>query len=230
MPDSILLEKRDDGVAVITNDDEPLNRLTLAFVEEVWEAVDDVASDDSIRALVVTAEGTANFSVGMDLKQLADGIAAAGSVDAFFDRRLELIARIETMGKPSVATLFGNSLGGGLELALGCTFRLAASDGARIGLPELDLGSTPAWGGSARLARTVGRQHRAGHDPALEDGLRSRGAGHRPGGPGLAARGARRTAPSISRSSSRARPDLRSGGCSTPSTAARSAPSTTCWP
>ena len=58
-----------------------------------------------------------------------------------------------------MATLFGHCLGAGIELPLGCTFRLAAADGASIGLPELHLGATPAWGGSARLAKTVGRQH-----------------------------------------------------------------------
>ena len=72
------------------------------------------------------------------------------------------------MGKPSVATLFGYCLGAGLELPLGCTFRLAASDGAQIGLPELELGTTPAWRGSARLARCVGREH------ALDKILRSK--------------------------------------------------------
>ena len=63
------------------------------------------------------------------------------------------------MGKPSVATLFGYCLGGGLELLLGCTYRLAAAKGAQIGLPETDLGSVPAWGGSARLAKCVGRNN-----------------------------------------------------------------------
>ena len=63
------------------------------------------------------------------------------------------------MGKPSVVTLFGYCLGGGLELPLGCTFRLAAEQGAQIGLPEMDLGTAPAWGGSARLAKCVGRNH-----------------------------------------------------------------------
>jgi enoyl-CoA hydratase/carnithine racemase len=59
----------------------------------------------------------------------------------------------------AVATMFGYCLGGGLELPLACHFRLAASEGARIGLPELDLGTVPAWGGTARLTRTVGRAH-----------------------------------------------------------------------
>ena len=63
------------------------------------------------------------------------------------------------MGKPSVVTLYGYCLGGGLEIPLGCHFRLAAETGAQIGLPEMDLGAVPAWGGSARLVRCVGRDH-----------------------------------------------------------------------
>ncbi|MCH2100092.1 MAG: enoyl-CoA hydratase-related protein, partial [Pseudomonadales bacterium] len=90
-------------------------------------------------------------------KQLPEGIARAGSPDAVFDQRLRLIDTIEHMGKPSVVTLYGYCLGGGLELPLGCHFRLAAEEGAQIGLPEMDLGAVPAWGGSARLPRTVGR-------------------------------------------------------------------------
>ena len=159
MADPLILTKRDDGVAIVSTNDDPLNRMTLEYVDMFGEVVDDIAADDSIRAFVVTAEGTTNFSVGMNLKQLPEGMKRADSVDAFFDQRLDLISRIETMGKPSVATLFGHCLGGGIELPLGCTFRLAAEEGANIGLPEMDLGSTPAWGGSARLAKTVGRQH-----------------------------------------------------------------------
>jgi enoyl-CoA hydratase len=94
----------------------------------------------------------------MNLKELGGAMGERG-VDAFFDQRVNLISRIETMGKPSVATLFGYCLGGGVELPLGCTFRLAAAEGASIGLPEMDLGTTPAWGGSARLAKCVGRNH-----------------------------------------------------------------------
>ncbi len=164
----LLYDKRDDGVAVVSTNDDPLNRMTLEYVDMLRDVVEDIAGDDSIRSFVITAEGTTNFSVGMNLKQLPAGIAAAGGVDEFFDRRLELIARIEQMGKPSVATLFGYCLGAGLELPLGCTFRLAAADGAQIGLPEMDLGSTPAWGGSARLAKRVGR------GPALDMILRAK--------------------------------------------------------
>ena len=153
----LLVNKRDDGVAVVSTNDDPLNRMTLAYIDQLEEVVEDIANDDAIRAFVITAEGTTNFSVGMNLKELGSGMEERGGIDAFFDQRLRLISRIETMGKPSVATLFGYCLGGGLELPLGCTFRLAASEGAQIGLPEMDLGATPAWGGSARLAKCVGR-------------------------------------------------------------------------
>jgi enoyl-CoA hydratase len=155
----LLYERRDDGVAVLSINDDPLNRMSSAVVERFEEVLDLIEQDEGVRAFVVTAEGTANFSVGMDLKELHTGISDAGGVDPFFDRRLRLVRRIETMDTPSVATLFGHCLGGGLELPLGCTFRLAADQGARIGLPELHLGSVPAWGGSARLARCVGRNH-----------------------------------------------------------------------
>ena len=133
--------------------------MTLEYVDLLEQVIEDIAHDDSIRALVITARGTTNFSVGMNLKQLGSGVEARGGIDPFFDQRLNLISRIEKMGKPSIATLFGHCLGGGLELPLGCTFRLAADEGAKIGLPEMDLGTTPAWGGSARLAKCVGRNH-----------------------------------------------------------------------
>ena len=154
----LLVTKRNDGVAIISTNDDPLNRMSIAYIDLLDEVIDDIAADDTIRAFVITAEGTTNFSVGMNLKELGGAMGERG-VDAFFDQRMNLITRIETMGKPSVATLFGYCLGGGLELPLGCTFRLAAAEGAQIGLPEMDLGTTPAWGGSARLAKCVGRNH-----------------------------------------------------------------------
>ncbi len=154
----LLVTKRDDGVAVISTNDDPLNRMSVAYVDLLDDVIDDIAADDTVRAFVITAEGTTNFSVGMNLKELGGAMSDRG-IDAFFDQRLRLISRIETMGKPSVATLFGYCLGGGLEVPLGCTFRLAAAEGAQIGLPEMDLGTTPAWGGSARLAKCVGRNH-----------------------------------------------------------------------
>jgi enoyl-CoA hydratase len=95
----------------------------------------------------------------MDLKQLPKGIQRMGSPEALFDQRLRILDAIEELPKPVIAVLYGYCLGGGLELPLACHFRLAAAEDAKIGLPELDLGTVPAWGGSARLTRCVGRDH-----------------------------------------------------------------------
>jgi enoyl-CoA hydratase/carnithine racemase len=157
-----LLLERQDAVAIIAINDAPYNRMTLDFIDQFEELVDEIAADDGIRAVVLTGEGLDNFSVGMNLKQLPEGIERMGSPDALFDQRLRVISAIETMGKPWIVTLFGFCLGGGLEVPLGCHFRLAADQGAQIGLPEMDLGSAPAWGGSARLSQCVGRDHALG--------------------------------------------------------------------
>jgi enoyl-CoA hydratase/carnithine racemase len=154
----VLVERR-DAVTILSINDAPHNRMSLEFMDELERLVELLANDDSVRAVVITGDGDRNFSVGMDLKQLPRGIQEKGSVDAVFDQRLRVLAAIESMGKPWVATLFGYCLGGGLELPLACHFRIAAEEGARIGLPEMDLGTVPAWGGSARLVRCVGRSH-----------------------------------------------------------------------
>lgn len=158
MTEPLLLERR-GAVAIVSINDAPYNRMTLEFMDMLERTVDDLAMDDSVRALVFTGEGTDNFSVGMNLKQMRDGIAEKGSIDGVFDQRWRVLEKIERMGKPSVVTLFGYCLGGGLELPLACHFRLAAEEGAEIGLPEMDLGTVPAWGGLARLPRCVGRDH-----------------------------------------------------------------------
>jgi len=163
-----LLLERDGGVLTLVNNDPPINRMTFEYMDALEQAVQDAARDPAVRVLVFTAAGEKNFSVGMDLKQLATGAAGRGGFEAVLDQRLRVLAAIENLAKPSIATLFGYCLGGGLELPLACHFRLAAADGARIGLPELDLGTIPAWGGTARLTRCVGR------DRALDMILRAK--------------------------------------------------------
>jgi enoyl-CoA hydratase/carnithine racemase len=157
--DGPLLIDRDGPVETLVINDAPRNRMSLAFMDALEIEIARVAEDASVRAVVVRGAGTENFSVGMDLKQLPDGIARFGSVEAVFDQRLRVLEAIESLPKPVVAVLYGYCLGGGLELPLACHFRLAAAEGAKIGLPELDLGTVPAWGGSARLTRCVGRDH-----------------------------------------------------------------------
>jgi len=163
-----LLIEREDGVLTLTNNDPPINRMSFEYMDALEAAVHEAANDPEVRVLVFTAVGDKDFSVGMDLKQLQAGSAARGGSEAVFDQRLRVLAAIEKMEKPSIATLFGYCLGGGLELPLACHFRLAAAEGAKIGLPELDLGAVPAWGGTARLTRCVGR------DAALDLILRAK--------------------------------------------------------
>lgn len=155
----ILLYETKEAVAILTINDAPYNRMSLDFMDQLENMVNKISVDSSIRAVVLTASGLDNFSVGMNLKQLPEGIERKGSRDALFDQRLSVIEKIENMNKPWIVTLFGYCLGGGLEIPLGCHFRLAASEDAQIGLPELDLGAVPAWGGSARLAKCVGEHH-----------------------------------------------------------------------
>lgn len=168
MTDAPLIVEQDGGVLTLTNNDAPRNRMSLEYMDALEDAVGDAATDPSVRALVFTSAGDEHFSVGMDLKQLMGGAEDRGGFEAVLDQRLRVLAFIESMDKPSIATLYGYCLGGGLELPLACHFRLATAEGAQIGLPELDLGTVPAWGGTARLTRCVGR------DQALDMILRAR--------------------------------------------------------
>ncbi|MEZ5503016.1 MAG: enoyl-CoA hydratase/isomerase family protein [Halioglobus sp.] len=153
-----LLLERDGPVAVIIINDAPMNRLGLAFIDALEQVIPLLAQDGGVRAIVIRGAGEEHFSVGMNLKQLGEGIARMGGIDALLDQRLRVLAMIENLEKPVIAALCGYCLGGGLELPLACHFRLAAAEGTQIGLPELDIGTVPAWGGTARLARCVGRE------------------------------------------------------------------------
>jgi len=146
---------RDGSVATIELNDPPYNRLGMALIDMLERVIQQIDKDESIRAVVLRGSGDENFSVGADIREF--GAAAGGrGVRDFIDQRLRVIRRIETMRKPVVCAIRGACLGGGLEIALGCHFRIAAR-GAKIGLPEIELGVVPAWGGTQRLTRTIGR-------------------------------------------------------------------------
>ncbi len=163
-----LLVEHDGAVVTLTINDPPRNRLGLALMDELETQVAALAADRSVHAIVLRGAGEEHFSVGMNLKQLPEGVNRMGSIEAVLDQRLRVLAAIESMEKPWVAVMRGYCLGGGLELPLACHFRVAAADGAKIGLPELDLGTVPAWGGTVRLTRCVGR------DQALDMILRAK--------------------------------------------------------
>jgi enoyl-CoA hydratase len=158
MADALIIEQN-GCVATFINNDAPRNRMSLDFMDALEAALPKIAGDAGIGAIVIRGAGEEHFSVGMNLKQFAEGAQRKGGVEGLLDQRLRVISKIETVSKPWIATLYGYCLGGGLELPLGCHFRLAAEEGAKIGLPEMDLGTIPAWGGSARLVRCVGRDH-----------------------------------------------------------------------
>jgi enoyl-CoA hydratase len=151
--ENITLESA-DGVATITIDrPKVLNALNAQTLSELGHAFDEVKSDTSVRGLLLTGAGDKAFVAGADINELARMKAMEAKQVAHSGQ--QVLARLERMGKPSVAMINGFALGGGLELALACTLRTMSSS-ARLGLPEVSLGIIPGYGGTQRLARIAG--------------------------------------------------------------------------
>jgi enoyl-CoA hydratase len=148
---------RSDEFALLTLDrPEALNALSFATLREVDAALDKVAAGDANgipRALLVTGAGTRAFCAGADIKELMNRPLAQQRRDAANGQRI--VSRFGHLPMPSIALVNGYAFGGGLELALACTFRLALKT-ARLGLPEIKLGLIPGYGGTQRLPRLVG--------------------------------------------------------------------------
>jgi enoyl-CoA hydratase len=152
--DTLLLE-RDGAIAILTiNRPAVLNALNRQVLEELSHAIETLGADDGVRAIVLTGAGEKAFVAGADINELAAQSPVSGRELA--QRGQALFRRIETLGKPVIAAINGFALGGGCELAMACTFRLAA-DTAKIGQPEINLGLIPGYGGSQRLPRLVGK-------------------------------------------------------------------------
>ncbi len=142
------------GVALLTvNRPKVLNALDAKTLDEMALALDDCRANPSVRALVVTGAGDKAFVAGADINELAKMNPLGAK--ALARRGQEVFARFEELGKPTIAMVNGFALGGGLELALACTLRTAATT-ARLGLPEVSLGIIPGYGGTQRLARVAG--------------------------------------------------------------------------
>ncbi len=145
--------ERIDEVAVLTLDrPQALNALSFAIVGEIGEALDEVAASDA-RALVVTGAGGRAFCAGADIEELRELPPVA--MRRQMRRGQDTFARLDDLPMLSVAAIDGFALGGGLELALACTFRVATAK-SRLGLPEIKLGLIPGYGGTQRLPRFVG--------------------------------------------------------------------------
>jgi enoyl-CoA hydratase len=150
-----LLLERDGAVAVITiNRPKVLNALNSSTMDELRRAVLDVKHDTSVRVAILTGAGDKSFVAGADINELAVQAPAQGKEHAL--RGQHVIDLIENMGKPVIAAINGFALGGGCELAMACTLRIAA-DTARLGQPEINLGIIPGYAGSQRLSRLVGK-------------------------------------------------------------------------
>jgi len=141
-------------VAVVTiNRPRVLNALNSQTLDELRRVVLDFKHDDAVRAIVVTGAGEKAFVAGADINELAVLSPAAGREHALAGQHV--FDLIENLGKPVIAAINGFALGGGCELAMACTLRLAA-DTAKLGQPEINLGLIPGYAGTQRLARLVG--------------------------------------------------------------------------
>jgi len=150
--DTLILE-REGAVGKITLNRPPVNPFNYAAIDNLGKAYAELENDKSIRAILITGGGEKAFSAGFDISSFAD------PMNIWLPRLGHIVFnRIERGSKPVVAAINGFALGGGLELALACHFRVMVdAEKATIGLPEINLGIIPGWGGTQRLPRLVGR-------------------------------------------------------------------------
>ncbi len=151
---NLLVELRPPLAVVTLNRPSVHNALNIATVAELESAFRELAADSSIRVVLLTGTGTRAFAAGADIREIATLSAEDGK--AFSQRGQAVFRLIETLGKPVIACIRGYALGGGCELAMACSLRIAADD-ARLGQPEVKLGLIAGYGGTQRLPRLVGR-------------------------------------------------------------------------
>lgn len=145
-----------DNVRVITiNRPDQLNALNRATIEELDRALTEAEADKNVRVLVITGSGAKAFVAGADIKEFAHFSVEDGKALSA-DGHDKLFSHVERLNKPVIAAVNGFALGGGLELAMSCHFRVA-SETAKLGLPEVGLGVIPGYGGTQRLAQLVGK-------------------------------------------------------------------------
>ena len=152
--ENLLYEKKDKLGYITFNRAKVLNALNRKTMEELGDVLASARADDEVRVLILTGAGEKAFVAGADINELAQRTPVDGKEFSIFGQGV--LHMLETMGKPSIAAINGFALGGGCELALACTIRLASKT-AKLGQPEVKLGIIPGYGGSQRLARLCGK-------------------------------------------------------------------------
>lgn len=152
---NITLEK-DNKIALVTIDrPKQLNALNRETIQELHHLLKELEQDRDIRVIIITGSGEKAFVAGADIKEFAGFNITEGTELAAKGQEM-LFDLVENLSKPVIAAVNGFALGGGLELAMACHFRIA-SDNARMGLPETSLGVIPGYGGTQRLAQLIGK-------------------------------------------------------------------------
>ena len=152
--DNLLFEVSDKIARITINRANVLNALNRKTLDELGDCLKKARADDDIRVLILTGAGEKAFVAGADINELSQQTPVNGREFTLYGQ--EIFHRLETLGKPVIAAINGFALGGGCELALACTLRVAARN-AKLGQPETKLGIIPGYGGTQRLARLCGK-------------------------------------------------------------------------
>ncbi len=152
--ENIIYEKKGAIAYVTVNRPKVLNALNMATMEELRAAFTTAQADAGVRVVIFTGAGEKAFIAGADINELQKHNAVDGK--EYTHKGQSVLDLIENLGKPVIACINGFALGGGCEMAMACTFRLA-SDNAKLGQPEVKLGIIPGYGGTQRLPRLVGK-------------------------------------------------------------------------
>lgn len=155
MPYETLLYEKRQGIGYVTvNRPDKLNALNRRVMEELLDCFQAIQKDEEVRAVIMTGAGEKAFVAGADINELAVQTPVEGKETSL--RGQKVLDLIENLGKPVIAAINGYALGGGCEIAMACTLRIAAEN-ARLGQPEVKLGIIPGYAGTQRLARLVGK-------------------------------------------------------------------------
>jgi enoyl-CoA hydratase/carnithine racemase len=145
----------EDGIATVTLNNPPLNVVTLTLSRQLGEALDALAANDEVRAVIVTGDGEKAFCAGSDISEFHDMMAPGQVVPKKLKRQNEIFMQLDRFPKPTIAAVSGLAFGGGLEIALCCDLIVASAD-SRFCLPEIKLGVFPSSGGTVRATRRIG--------------------------------------------------------------------------